>query len=304
MADIVHESLVTELNNVRGGIRLGHINMNGLRNKLVEVSILLLETKFDVFAVTETHLTKDISNNEISIPGYSICRKDRDNGKKWGGCLVYYSDALNVLSTDFSNLCKSTESVWLDVRLHSLNILIGCVYRPPNENKFIANFTPVLESLSSKRKNIVILGDFNIDLSINRSSNADSSLINNFKNLLYCFNLQNLITKPTRVTYSSSSLIDHLIISKNLRHNSFVKSSGCYDPCISDHHLIYTVLNLIKPKRLPKFITVTKCIDEPALVKEFESVPSQVCSVFDDIDDTLWCWNQLYNNALSEHLLE
>ena len=38
------------------GLKVAHLNVNGLFHKLSEVKCLLEETKLDVLAVTETHL--------------------------------------------------------------------------------------------------------------------------------------------------------------------------------------------------------------------------------------------------------
>ena len=39
--------------------------------------MLLLESKLDVLAITETHLKGDINSSEISVDGYKIARLDR-----------------------------------------------------------------------------------------------------------------------------------------------------------------------------------------------------------------------------------
>ena len=53
----------------RKGLTIAHLNTNGLLDKLYEIQILLYETNFDILAVTETHLTNDISDFEISVTG-------------------------------------------------------------------------------------------------------------------------------------------------------------------------------------------------------------------------------------------
>ena len=42
-------------------------------------SILLNETKFDVIAITETHLHGEVQDIEVEIDGYSLFRKDRNS---------------------------------------------------------------------------------------------------------------------------------------------------------------------------------------------------------------------------------
>ena len=145
------------------------------------------------------------------------------------------------------------------------------------------------------------MGDFNLDLTANRTSNSNNSLIYDFRRLLYTHNLKNIIDAPTRITDHSSTLIDLIITSKNA-HGPLIKTPGCYDPCISDHHLIYAVLNVKKPKRQPKVISVSKCYNEAAMLNDFNMAPWQICTIFDDIDDIQWCWEKLYTQTLADHV--
>ena len=80
-------------------------------------------------------------------------------------------------------------------------MLIGCYYRPPEGPKyFINNFSEVFEeqltNVVKTNKEIIILGDFNIDY--NKTDNRD------FKSLLNIFGLKQVITEPTRKTETSS----------------------------------------------------------------------------------------------------
>ena len=58
------------------GLKVAHINVNGLFYKLHEIKLLLEETRLDVLAITETHLHKHIENDQLEIEGYGIARKD------------------------------------------------------------------------------------------------------------------------------------------------------------------------------------------------------------------------------------
>ena len=61
------------------GMKLFHHNINGITKKVSNVKLLLQETKhkIDIFGVTETHLHKNIMDEEIKIEGYTFVRKDR-----------------------------------------------------------------------------------------------------------------------------------------------------------------------------------------------------------------------------------
>ena len=46
------------------GIKIGHLDVNGLLSKFSQIELLLVECKFDVFAITETHLNSKIRDEE------------------------------------------------------------------------------------------------------------------------------------------------------------------------------------------------------------------------------------------------
>ena len=57
------------------GVKIGHLNVDGLTSKLVEVKIILQETNVDILAVIEAKIAPDITH-QIEIEGYSVIRKD------------------------------------------------------------------------------------------------------------------------------------------------------------------------------------------------------------------------------------
>lgn len=67
-------------------LKIGHLNINGLVNKLCEVQHLLYVVKFDLLGITETHLNSSISDDWIKISGYNLVRRDRDSCG--GGVLI------------------------------------------------------------------------------------------------------------------------------------------------------------------------------------------------------------------------
>ena len=113
-------------------------------------------------------------------------------------------------------------------------------------------------------------------------------------------NLTNIIKKHTRITDKSKTLID-LAISSN---TSKIAQSGTHETGISDHDLIFATFNMSKPKFPPKLITVRnyKGVDTEKAKHDLECVPWDIVSLFDDVDDSLWCWYHLLNDVISEHV--
>ena len=214
---------------LKNGLCCTHININGLYNKLDEIRLLLQESKFDLLAITETHLSEDIhKDTELCIDQYSFVSKDR-TGKSnhWGGALVYYINFIEIEEIDMNT---DIESIWINVILRSQKLLLGCIYRPPNDKKFLTSFKTALDNICH-RSNVVLIGDFNIDL----SNNCDKTLTGDFKELLGSDNLVSQIKDCTRITDSTITLINLVITC----YPSKVLKGRTFSTDISDHDLIY-----------------------------------------------------------------
>ena len=68
------------------GLKVFHKNVNGLLRKLESIQLMFQEINksIHVYGLSETHLTKDIGHEEITINGYSFIRKDHTNGNGRG----------------------------------------------------------------------------------------------------------------------------------------------------------------------------------------------------------------------------
>ena len=71
----------------------------------------------------------------------------------------------------------------------------------------------MLSSTTIKAKNIILLGDMNINI----LSNNNFTYLNTLSN----FNLVQINTTPTRITQNTVSLIDHIFVSENLSHSCY-----------------------------------------------------------------------------------
>ena len=79
--------------------------------------------------------------------------------------------------------------------------------------KILDDFSTCLDSLNKDSKYYYILGDFNINLDIEKNL----PLLMRYLNMLISYGAFLLITKPTRVTDNSSSIINHIIFN-NIEH--------------------------------------------------------------------------------------
>ena len=72
-----------------------------------------------------------------------------------------------------------------------------------------------------KRKNIILVGDFNCDMTSSLDSN-ESHFGKRFKRILCSYGLKNIINSPMCITFDSKSLIDLIVTSQPAK----IQSSG------------------------------------------------------------------------------
>ena len=106
---------------------------------------------------------------------------------------------------------SKTESIWVEIQLHSQRIILAVVYRPPSDDDFYQNFQSYLEKVWQKRKHIFLMGDFNSDMLFRGKSANECSKGKQLLRLINCFRMKNMIKAPTRITQETESLIDLFI---------------------------------------------------------------------------------------------
>ena len=154
---------------------------------------------------------------------------------------VYVS---NLVSSDITNkYCLKTEKceeLWLNVKLDSKSyFVIGTsLYRHPGSNAlvFCEKLNATLSNLNKSNKKFLILGDLNL----NTTGCNQHPYANDYLNILSSKAAFPLITKPTRITSTSSTLLDHIIT--NITQNTLLP--GILRSDLSDHFPIFCFILL------------------------------------------------------------
>ena len=124
------------------------------------------------------------------------------------------------------------ECITLDITLkNGDHCLVSSMYRPPNGNaqSFLGCYNSILCQIKKENSKIIIIGlDHNLDL----LKSTQHILTNEYVQSNLEFGLIPTITRPSRITQSTATLIDNIIVSQNLC-GSFVSSVLISD--ISDH---------------------------------------------------------------------
>ena len=148
------------------------------------------------------------------------------------------------------------ESIVVEIKVNpSTKIYVASMYRPGTNHptlspadlfqQFIELFSNFCSTLISTG-NIYLLGDINLDL----LKYSKCSQVSTYVDLLFSFGLLQIITKPTRCTSKSATLIDHIVTNViNSDLNSAILISY-----LSDHFPVLHTIKAIAPVQTPKFI--------------------------------------------------
>ena len=123
---------------------------------------------------------------------------------------------------------------------------MGVVYRMPDSSvdMFNERLADILNSVQKENKLFYLLGDLNIDLFKHDVHRPTSE----FLDIIYSYNVYPLVTKPTRVTASSATLIDH-ILSNNI-DVSYGHAQGILCTSISDHFAVFHIAGNMSTSKL------------------------------------------------------
>nr|XP_039254392.1 uncharacterized protein LOC120331388 [Styela clava] len=213
---------------------LAHFNIRSLQKHIDELSDIIvdLDSFPSVIAISETKLKSDPVVN-ISIRGYNFLHTPTKTNA--GGVGLYFKSNLNPsLVNKYMLGITSCEDLWVEIPISSgkfSSIIVGVVYRHPgsNESDFMNALSLTLYNLAIDKKKFVILGDININLF------SCSKFTKDFLDMLRSHATIPLITHPTRITSSSSTLIDHIY--SNISEKSV--SSVVWQNCLTDHYPIF-----------------------------------------------------------------
>ncbi|WP_432422657.1 endonuclease/exonuclease/phosphatase family protein [Streptococcus dysgalactiae] len=106
---------------------------------------LVASSNPDIILVTETWLTGETPSEYVSIVGYQSFRSTRLN-RRGGGCLAYIKHSLSPTSFHHPTTEKIQDSIWFTVPLHQVKLLVGCVYRPPDNRR--DDFKPIIDAFN------------------------------------------------------------------------------------------------------------------------------------------------------------
>ncbi len=249
---------------------------NNTNVSIMSLNIQSISAKFSDFkelivTLSKSNMSPDViclqelwnfhSHLNFSLPGYSkLIFKLRADGVQGGGVGFFVkTDYKFVVAQKYSIFQdRIFESIFIELTLANNSLVtIGSIYRPGihptlTGTTLYENFSEILSNICSSllddNKNFYLFGDINIDV-LNYNSNLR---VTEYVDLLFSYGLLQIITKPTRCTHNSATLIDHVITN----FKSDVYKSVIITDCISDHfpviHFLPSKPIKLKPKTIEK----------------------------------------------------
>ncbi|XP_065642269.1 uncharacterized protein LOC136073907 [Hydra vulgaris] len=199
---------------------------------------------YHVIAISETWFRNDSVPN---IDGYSLYRKNRQDGRRGGGVAIYIADVFSSHEVNqfYTNLL---EQVWVSVKFNNKHILIGCKYRPNDASliKYVAESFKLAHSLIKKPyDDCLIVGDFNLP-NIKWSNDG----IISFNPTILPSMISGLFSKTAFLHNISHFLLSRLIMVPQIicwtcyLPITINKTKKKYDPWVTPH-----IKNLIRAKK-------------------------------------------------------
>jgi hypothetical protein len=267
-----------------------HFNVRSLPKNLELLHDILasFKRKPDIIAVTETRLNDNTVCN-VDITGYNFFNVNSPTSA--GGVGIYIANNLKTtIRPDIVINCEQVESCWIEIDAgpNKKRYIIGCIYRHPHSK--IAAFTEKLDELlgqfNQNKYQVFILGDMNIDfIKFNDNQQTERHL-----NMLYANNFLPIITKPTRITDYTKTLIDHIYT--NAPIDQILSGIGLMD--ISDHLPIFCIVS-----------TGIKRVKAKKLYRDYSTFNNEL--YIEDINGVDWnglmdedkCLNEITNSVIN-----
>ena len=238
-----HELELQDLNNIyqknKNKILIGHLNINSLRNKFSPLK-QIIQDNIDIFLVSETKIDNSYPEEQFTISGFSTPHR-LDRNDSGGGLLLYVREDIP------SKLVKSEneyEGIFVEINIKKQKWLISCSYNPhlKSIDEHLEKLQISIDSLSSKYENLLLLGDFNCEISKSGMQDFCDSL-----------SLKDLIKVPTCFKNPEKpKCIDHILTN---RPDRFQRTTYTVETGLSDFHkMTLAILKVYFIKLPPKII--------------------------------------------------
>ena len=267
--------------NYTRGLSLMHLNIRSIPKNIDKLSnyLTLIDLQFSIIALSETWLNNETSDI-YELPEYRSIHLTRPS-RKGGGVSMYIHRSYDYVERPEINIMtEHIECLFVEVKSQfkkqKKKILVGVVYRPPNTNinAFTEQIVKIIHSLKIENKQCYIMGDFNINL-LNYDHHMET---HDYVDTMFSNSLIPQITKPTRITPTTATLIDNIYSNDIL--GEYNQLHGILYTDISDHLPIFLLTKLNND--IKDDVTIETRIYNDQTIASFKSMIDTIC------------WNDVY----------
>ena len=284
------------------GLKLAHLNIRSLLPKIDQLRLIMSDKSIDILSLNETFLSDEVSDSGVSIPGYMLYRRDRGS-RHGGGVALYVNNNLpSTVMTNTYTMATDVECLWINIdRHHTKGLIVGSMYRPPSSNQqYYESMGDILDKVTTDNDcDTIVMGDINYNYSL------DENLANNHINYIeQLTGLTQIVMEPTRVTMTTSSLIDVILTTNTSKH---IKT-GVIPLTLSDHYMTFTVISG-KPTKSTESRTITvrdykKCnrdVFKQDLYKTMPNINTIITNSQLSVDEAWSLWRKTFDEICQVH---
>lgn len=167
------------------------------------------------------------------------------------------------------------------------------MYRKPSSKaEYLAKIDFMFQNIAAIYNEVIIVGDFNLDISKTNFKNKINNLSKNS-------NLTQLINTPTRVTQNTKSILDLAFVS----HPDMINNHGVHNLGLSDHSLIYLVRKS-KKINLPPKCSKSRSFKHFNDAKFIDSLTKQnwnEVTNYSNVNDAWSTWSTMFIDMCNKH---
>ena len=213
--DYVEVEQLEGLRLYKNDLNVLQLNIWGLLNKQGRLRDLMNNGMTDVVLLCETWLNKE-TEALVSFDNYKFYSNPRKSRIGGGVAILIDKSLWSRPRPDLHVESIHLEHIVVELKTDRDNILLVSGYRPPNANYkvFIKEYIALLKKLNKLKQHKIILGiDHNLDhLKAHLHKQTNQFLEKNLE-----LDLVPSISKPTRITRKTATLIDNVLISQSLQ---------------------------------------------------------------------------------------
>lgn len=265
---------------------LGLLNIRSLNTGWEEFIETVRQNNFDILCLTETWLRADSNARSYNIPGYRLIHSPR--GSRGGGVGLYLKSHLRARRLDHPT--SRLEQIWVEVKLHKINILIGVTYRPESVSPTLAVdcLNDSLSLLSPQYKYLFLVGDININC---LQPNGQIITPHHFDSLILSHNLHQIVDRPTRIKKNTTSLID-VVFTRSYTKPLFI--DVIHNDDLSDHGLVLCRFPFKTPKLPQRSVSFRPLMDNAETINNAARfTPWELVLNYNSLNDMVLMFNYL-----------